>query len=165
MHHSLKNHHTSAAHTDKTFSLSYMYFLQTTSGNERLYPSPTSYIHENHLQLFEFVGKMLGKAIYEVSLIEEMLSLVMITLNTVLKEILCLCNLCLFRALLWTSLLPPSSSVKSWVTTTALSTAPLMSCPRWTLSFTRTSLPLRLPKITHVLFIYLFIFLTLQFNF
>lgn len=41
-------------------------FLQTTSGNERLYPSPTSYIHENHLQLFEFVGKMLGKAVYEV---------------------------------------------------------------------------------------------------
>lgn len=39
---------------------------QTTSGDERLYPSPTSYIHENYLQLFEFVGKMLGKAIYEV---------------------------------------------------------------------------------------------------
>uniref|UniRef100_A0A667ZNA1 Ubiquitin-protein ligase E3B n=1 Tax=Myripristis murdjan TaxID=586833 RepID=A0A667ZNA1_9TELE len=39
--------------------------FKTTSGNERLYPSPTSYIHENHLQLFEFVGKMLGKAMYE----------------------------------------------------------------------------------------------------
>uniref|UniRef100_A0A665TSF4 Ubiquitin-protein ligase E3B n=1 Tax=Echeneis naucrates TaxID=173247 RepID=A0A665TSF4_ECHNA len=39
--------------------------FKTTSGNERLYPSPTSYIHENHLQLFEFVGKMLGKAVYE----------------------------------------------------------------------------------------------------
>ncbi|TRY55624.1 hypothetical protein DNTS_008830 [Danionella cerebrum] len=38
---------------------------KTTSGNERLYPSPTSSIHENHLQLFEFVGKMLGKAMYE----------------------------------------------------------------------------------------------------
>ncbi|KAJ7309857.1 hypothetical protein JRQ81_007931 [Phrynocephalus forsythii] len=35
-------------------------------GDERLYPSPTSYIHENYLQLFEFVGKMLGKAVYEV---------------------------------------------------------------------------------------------------
>lgn len=34
-----------------------------TSGDERLYPSPTSYIHENYLQLFEFVGKMLGKAV------------------------------------------------------------------------------------------------------
>ncbi|KAG7274688.1 hypothetical protein CRUP_021129 [Coryphaenoides rupestris] len=32
---------------------------------KRLYPSPTSNIHENHLQLFEFVGKMLGKAMYE----------------------------------------------------------------------------------------------------
>lgn len=40
--------------------------VQTTSGDERLYPSPTSYIHENYLQLFEFVGKMLGKAVYEV---------------------------------------------------------------------------------------------------
>ncbi|KAJ8263648.1 hypothetical protein COCON_G00161050 [Conger conger] len=39
--------------------------FKTTSGNERLYPSPTSYIHENHLLLFEFVGKMLGKAMYE----------------------------------------------------------------------------------------------------
>ncbi|XP_006004610.1 ubiquitin-protein ligase E3B [Latimeria chalumnae] len=39
--------------------------FKITSGDERLYPSPTSYIHENHLQLFEFVGKMLGKAIYE----------------------------------------------------------------------------------------------------
>ncbi|GAA6081041.1 ubiquitin-protein ligase E3B isoform X1 [Tachysurus ichikawai] len=39
--------------------------FKTTSGNERLYPSPTSSLHENHLQLFEFVGKMLGKALYE----------------------------------------------------------------------------------------------------
>uniref|UniRef100_A0AAR2LQS1 Ubiquitin-protein ligase E3B n=1 Tax=Pygocentrus nattereri TaxID=42514 RepID=A0AAR2LQS1_PYGNA len=39
--------------------------FKTTNGNERLYPSPTSNIHENHLQLFEFVGKMLGKALYE----------------------------------------------------------------------------------------------------
>lgn len=50
-----------------------IYFPQTTSGNERLYPSPTSYIHENHLQLFEFVGKMLGKAIYEVYLLIDLL--------------------------------------------------------------------------------------------
>ncbi|XP_072003524.1 ubiquitin-protein ligase E3B [Engystomops pustulosus] len=39
--------------------------FKTTSTNDRLYPSPTSYIHENYLQLFEFVGKMLGKAVYE----------------------------------------------------------------------------------------------------
>lgn len=48
-------------------SLGSYLFVQTTSGDERLYPSPTSYIHENYLQLFEFVGKMLGKAVYEVS--------------------------------------------------------------------------------------------------
>lgn len=39
--------------------------FKTTSTGDRLYPSPTSYIHENYLQLFEFVGKMLGKAVYE----------------------------------------------------------------------------------------------------
>lgn len=46
-----------------------IHLLQTTSGDERLYPSPTSYIHENYLQLFEFVGKMLGKAVYEVGML------------------------------------------------------------------------------------------------
>lgn len=35
------------------------------TSEERLYPSPTSSIHENHLSLFEFVGKVLGKAVYE----------------------------------------------------------------------------------------------------
>lgn len=53
----------------KAFNLSasvHPFALQTTNGDERLYPSPTSYIHENYLQLFEFVGKMLGKAVYEV---------------------------------------------------------------------------------------------------
>ncbi|XP_034942891.1 ubiquitin-protein ligase E3B isoform X2 [Chelonus insularis] len=38
--------------------------FKATSEN-RLYPSPTSYMQENHLQLFEFVGRMLGKAVYE----------------------------------------------------------------------------------------------------
>ncbi|XP_044002807.1 ubiquitin-protein ligase E3B [Aphidius gifuensis] len=38
--------------------------FKATSEN-RLYPSPTSYLQENHLQLFEFVGRMLGKAVYE----------------------------------------------------------------------------------------------------
>ena len=44
------------------------FFLQLTTGGEeeRLYPSPTSSIHENHLDLFDFIGKMLGKALYEV---------------------------------------------------------------------------------------------------
>lgn len=40
--------------------------LFKTTAENRLYPSPTSYMQENHLQLFEFVGRMLGKAVYEV---------------------------------------------------------------------------------------------------
>lgn len=62
------NHHASAADCLYSSCFHHIMFIfsQTTSGNERLYPSPTSYIHENHLQLFEFVGKMLGKAVYEV---------------------------------------------------------------------------------------------------
>lgn len=40
--------------------------FKATSEN-RLYPSPTSSMQDNHLQLFEFVGRMLGKAVYEVS--------------------------------------------------------------------------------------------------
>ncbi|KAF2900658.1 hypothetical protein ILUMI_05537 [Ignelater luminosus] len=39
--------------------------LFKATSEERLYPSPTSYLQENHLQLFEFVGRMLGKAVYE----------------------------------------------------------------------------------------------------
>lgn len=39
--------------------------LFRVTGEERLYPSPTSYMQDNHLQLFEFVGRMLGKAVYE----------------------------------------------------------------------------------------------------
>lgn len=39
--------------------------FKATSEN-RLYPSPTSFMQDNHLQLFEFVGRMLGKAVYEV---------------------------------------------------------------------------------------------------
>lgn len=36
------------------------------TSEERLYPSPTSSLTENHLQLLEFTGRMLAKAIYEV---------------------------------------------------------------------------------------------------
>lgn len=39
--------------------------LFRATSEERLYPSPTSYMQDNHLQLFEFVGRMLGKAVYE----------------------------------------------------------------------------------------------------
>ena len=43
----------------------YPTILQTNSKGH-LYPSATSHIHEDHLSLFEFVGRMLGKAVYEV---------------------------------------------------------------------------------------------------
>ncbi|CAH1185168.1 unnamed protein product [Phyllotreta striolata] len=39
--------------------------LFKATSEERLYPSPTSSVQDNHLQLFDFVGRMLGKAIYE----------------------------------------------------------------------------------------------------
>nr|XP_023030496.1 ubiquitin-protein ligase E3B [Leptinotarsa decemlineata] len=39
--------------------------LFKATSEERLYPSPTSSVQDNHLQLFEFVGRMLGKAVYE----------------------------------------------------------------------------------------------------
>ncbi|GLV32551.1 uncharacterized protein CBL_00739 [Carabus blaptoides fortunei] len=39
--------------------------LFKATSEERLYPSPTSYMQDSHLQLFEFVGRMLGKAVYE----------------------------------------------------------------------------------------------------
>ena len=39
--------------------------LFCTTSEERLFPSPLSHITDNHLDLFEFVGKMIGKAVYE----------------------------------------------------------------------------------------------------
>ncbi|XP_048241193.1 ubiquitin-protein ligase E3B-like [Haliotis rufescens] len=39
--------------------------LFKVTSEQKLYPSSTSYIQENHLALFEFVGKMLAKALYE----------------------------------------------------------------------------------------------------
>ncbi|CAH8853419.1 unnamed protein product [Trichobilharzia szidati] len=39
--------------------------LFRVTNDQRLYPSPTSHLQESHLQLFEFLGKMLAKAIYE----------------------------------------------------------------------------------------------------
>lgn len=35
--------------------------LFRTTSEERLYPSSTSCLHDNHLQLFEFIGRMLGE--------------------------------------------------------------------------------------------------------
>ena len=42
-------------------------FLKVTE-EQKLYPSPISYIQDNHLALFDFVDRMLGKAVYEVIL-------------------------------------------------------------------------------------------------
>ncbi|ELT93611.1 hypothetical protein CAPTEDRAFT_162148 [Capitella teleta] len=39
--------------------------LFKVTSEQKLYPSSTSSIQENHLALFEFVGRMLGKAVYE----------------------------------------------------------------------------------------------------
>lgn len=39
--------------------------LFCATGEGRLYPSPLSHLTENHLALFEYVGKMIGKAVYE----------------------------------------------------------------------------------------------------
>lgn len=48
--------------------------LFRVTNENRLYPSATSFTHKDHLQLFEFVGRMLGKAIYEVKLLSLSLS-------------------------------------------------------------------------------------------
>ncbi|PAV73433.1 hypothetical protein WR25_04663 isoform A [Diploscapter pachys] len=47
----------------KVFDPELNLFQSTSSGV--LYPSLTSSLHEDHLQLFQFVGRMLGKAVYE----------------------------------------------------------------------------------------------------
>lgn len=44
--------------------------LFKVTSEQKLYPSSTSYIQENHLLLFEFVGKMLAKAVYEGIIVE-----------------------------------------------------------------------------------------------
>ncbi|MFH4976867.1 hypothetical protein AB6A40_003576 [Gnathostoma spinigerum] len=52
-----------------------------------LFPSTTSHLHENHLSLFQFVGKMLAKAIYEGIVSDVQLAPVL--LATVLGRQLC----------------------------------------------------------------------------
>ncbi|RUS19218.1 hypothetical protein BC937DRAFT_87818 [Endogone sp. FLAS-F59071] len=44
--------------------------FSATSITHLLYPSLTSITHANHLELFEFVGRVLGKAVYEGVLVE-----------------------------------------------------------------------------------------------
>ncbi|EDV23245.1 uncharacterized protein TRIADDRAFT_28070 [Trichoplax adhaerens] len=59
----------------KAFDPALNLFKVTCGDEPRLYPSPTSYIHGNHLPLFEFVGRMLGKAVYEGLVVEVPLAL------------------------------------------------------------------------------------------
>ena len=46
------------------FGLDEFSFIQVTE-NRTLYPSPISDRTENYLHLFNFIGKVLGKAVYE----------------------------------------------------------------------------------------------------
>ncbi|VDM45036.1 unnamed protein product [Toxocara canis] len=61
--------------------------LFKTSPSRQLFPSPTSNLHEDHLALFQFVGRMLAKAIYEGIVVEVHLAPVL--LATVLGRRLC----------------------------------------------------------------------------
>ncbi|XP_031572556.1 ubiquitin-protein ligase E3B-like [Actinia tenebrosa] len=54
----------------KAFDPGLNLFKTTTGDEQRLYPSSTSFVHDNHLNLFEFIGKMLGKAVYEGIVVE-----------------------------------------------------------------------------------------------
>jgi ubiquitin-protein ligase E3 B len=47
----------------RAFASDFNLFRTTDDGN--CVPSPTSYIHEDYLKLFEFVGRIFGKALYE----------------------------------------------------------------------------------------------------
>uniref|UniRef100_A0A915CEU8 Ubiquitin-protein ligase E3B n=2 Tax=Parascaris univalens TaxID=6257 RepID=A0A915CEU8_PARUN len=61
--------------------------LFKTSPSRQLFPSPTSNLHEDHLALFQFVGRMLAKAVYEGIVVEVHLAPVL--LATVLGRRLC----------------------------------------------------------------------------
>ena len=67
----------------------------TSGDEERLYPSTTSCIHNNHLKLFEFLGKMLGKALYEVSILLCFLHNILIFFNFFVSPVICLQKVCL----------------------------------------------------------------------
>uniref|UniRef100_A0A5S6QH07 Ubiquitin-protein ligase E3B n=1 Tax=Trichuris muris TaxID=70415 RepID=A0A5S6QH07_TRIMR len=47
----------------RVFDPSLNLFKLTSEGH--MYPSPTSLLHDNYLPLFQFVGKMIGKAVFE----------------------------------------------------------------------------------------------------
>lgn len=49
----------------KVFNPDMNLFRVTTEEDGKLYPSPTSYLQDDHLKLLNFVGKLLAKAVYE----------------------------------------------------------------------------------------------------
>ncbi|KAI6183743.1 HECT-type E3 ubiquitin transferase [Aphelenchoides bicaudatus] len=61
--------------------------LFKSTSNNLLYPSSNSHFHENHLALFQFVGRMLGKAVFEGICID--VNLAPVLLATVLNKQLC----------------------------------------------------------------------------
>ncbi|TKR77640.1 hypothetical protein L596_018573 [Steinernema carpocapsae] len=69
----------------KVFDPSLNLFKSTS--NSQLYPSATSNVHEDHLALFQFVGRMLAKAVYEGIVVDVQLAAVL--LATVLQRRLC----------------------------------------------------------------------------
>jgi len=60
-------------------------FKVTTNG--QFYPSNTSNIHENHLEYFHHIGRMLGKAVYDGFVVD--IQLAPVILATILKKRLC----------------------------------------------------------------------------
>lgn len=61
--------------------------LFKTTSDRLLYPSSTSFVHENHLSLFQFVGRMLAKLVYEGICVD--IQLAPVLLATVLGKQLC----------------------------------------------------------------------------
>lgn len=61
----------------QVFAPSLNLFTCTSAGV--LYPSATSYVHEDHLALFSFIGRMLAKAIYEGIVVDVQLAPVLLS--------------------------------------------------------------------------------------
>ena len=101
--------------------------LFRSTKDQRLYPSPTSYLTDNHLHLFEFAGKLLGKAVYEVSY--------SFNSSTILMKYSLNIFTCLNRDWLLMCRWLPFFSVKFWVRHTAFYIQPLTNCLLWIRNF------------------------------
>lgn len=50
------------------FSLLFSILLpKSVEDGDKIYPSSNSFVHPRHLELFDFIGRLLAKAVYEVS--------------------------------------------------------------------------------------------------